>query len=243
VTPDTFRAQGSSYPRALRPPVLARAIAEIERFLPAGPAPLVPFEDTEEVPIGYRFPSPRGLLHVAKHGVFELTLPGIEAAFFGDLDTTFDYPWVTEFGAVALLDPLSLSAYRVPVRPGWFVCDGAQIVPEKSALFVPRREMAEKIEAAHAAQGRVLSRDEAVEAVGRVDLVEATAIAVTRCRAYVDALPVIDARARELKAQLSRHPEGIRAELARHGLRIEDLDRPTFQLPPPQRRALADLAL
>lgn len=231
MTPNDFRARGLVYPRALRPEVIARAVPQIERFLPAGDDPLVPFDDDEQVPVGFRFPSPRGLAHVAAHGDFELTLPGIDAAFFGDLQTTFDYPWVEEFGAVALLDPLPLSPYRVRARPGWLICDGAQIVPKAHAAIVPTRAMAGKARVG-------MHRGELRDAIGAPEYDAAVESAVARSREYVEALPLIDARVRELQARHAAHPDEVRAHLKERGLSLDDLSVPTFNLSKQQRDAL-----
>jgi hypothetical protein len=231
VTPAEFRARGNAYPRVLREAVLARAIPQIERFLPAGDDPLLAFEDDEPVPVGFRFPSPAGILRVMEHGDFELTPLGIDAAFFGDLGTSFEYPWVQEFGTVALLDPLSLSAYKVRARRGWFVCDGAQIVPSARALFVPEQGMAARCEVG-------MSREDALDAIGRKEHAEATAEMRARATEYVSSLPRIDARCRELQATFALHPDAIREQLRAHGLSLDDLALPTFNLTRAQRDAL-----
>lgn len=235
MTPAEFRAQGKTYPRPLRNEVLARAIPQIERFLPAGDDPLVPFGDDEQVPVGFRFPSPRGLLRVMERGELELTPPDVDAAFFGDLQTAFAYPWVVEFGTVALLDPLSLSAYKVRARDGWFVCDGAQVVPAEHALYVPTKEMAERC-------GVGMRRDDVLDAIGpelyRERLLEMKA----RAEGYVRMLPRIDARCRELKATFAVRPDAVREELRAKGLSVDDLDLPIFNLGRAQREALATIA-
>jgi len=217
----------------LRAETIARAIPQIERFLPAGEDPLVPFDDDEQVPVGFRFPSPRGLLQVMERGEFELTPPGVEAAFSGDLETSFEYPWVVELGTVALLDPLALSSYKVRARDGWFVCDGAQVVPPSSALYVPDKGMAARCQVG-------MSRDDALDAIGRKEHADASAAMRARASEYVAALPRIDARCRELKATFAMHPDATRAELHARGLSIDDLSLPTFNLTRAQRDALLD---
>ncbi len=211
----------------LRDAVLARAIPQIERFLPAGDDPLIPFGSGEDVPILFRFPSPRGLLSVIERGEFELTPPGVDAAFFGDLKTAYDYPWVSEFGVVALLRPVAVSPYRVRARPGWFVADGAQIVPADDCVFVTDRAMAERLRPG-------MNR---VEAIGE-GYGEAVSMMRARCEEYVAALPRIDARCRELLAEAERHPDGVRKRLAAHGLSLDDLRAPVFSLRPEQRTAV-----
>ena len=213
----------------LRPEVERAARAQIERFLPAGDDLLAPAAD---VPVGFRFPSPRGLLHVDAHGRFELALPGTDAAFFGDLETAFAYPWVAEFGVVALLSPAALSPYCVRARPGWFVCDAAQIVDAEDCVIVPSRPYAERLTVG-------MRRSDAIAAFG--DGYDAVLAALrTRWRTYVDALPRIDARARELRARAASHPDGVRLELAKHDLTMERLSAPTFELTAAQRAALAE---
>jgi len=208
----------------LRDEVLARAIPQIERFLPAGDDPLVAAEDS---PVLFRFPSPRGLLAVLDRGDFALTPPGVDAAFFGDLQTAFEYPWVPEFGVIALLDPRSLRPYRVRARPGWFVSDGAQIVPADDCVFVTDRAMAERL---RPGMKRADATGEGYDA--------AVATLRARCEDYVRALPEIDARCRELLADAERHPDGVRKALAPHGLSLDDLRAPIFTLRPEQRAAL-----
>jgi len=205
----------------LRDAVLARAIPQIERFLPAGDDPLVPCGD--DVPVLFRFPSPRGLLAVLDRGEFALTPIGVDAAFFGDLQTAFDYPWVREFGVVALLNPAALDPYRVRARPGWFVCDGAQIVPAEDCAIVTDRATAERVR----------------PGMKRSDVVADLEGVRVRCDAYVRALPAIDARCRELLADAERHPDGVRQRLAKHGLSLDDLRAPIFTLRPEQRTSLA----
>ncbi|MGZ3417032.1 MAG: hypothetical protein ACXWUG_20995 [Polyangiales bacterium] len=224
--------EGSSmpYPRALRDEVLAWAIAQIERFLPAGPDPLVPFAHDEQVPVVFRFPSPRGLLSVLGGRAFTLTPPDVEAAFAGDLATSFDYPWVRELGTLALLDPIALSFYKVRARPGWFACDGAQIA---EAVFVPERAMGERLEAG-------MKPDQAVEAMGP-EYAERTREIRARSEEYMRELPAIDARCRELLGVAKLHPDGVRLRLEPHGLSLAQLEAPLFTLSREQRRALLDL--
>lgn len=210
----------------LRAEVLVRAIPQIERFLPAGNDPLVPFVDGEDVPVLFRFPSPRGLLDVLDRGDFALTPPGVEAAFFGDLQTAFDYPWVNEFGVVALLNPSALSPYKVRARPGWFVADGAQIVPADDCVLVTDRTTAERLRPG-------MKRSEVAIDEGAMAELRA------RCEEYVGSVPAIDARCRELLAEAERHPDGVRKTLAAHGLSLDDLRAPVFTLRPEQRAALA----
>ncbi len=212
----------------LRPEVECAARAQIERFLPAGDAPLEPSTD---LPVGFRFPSPRGLLHVDAHGHFELALPGTDAAFFGDLETAFAYPWVSEFGAVALLSPAALFPRRVRARPGWFVCDAARIVDREDCVIVPSRELAERLRVG-------MRRSDALAAFG--DGYDAALVPLrARWLTYVQALPKIEARARELRARSASHPDGVRLELAAQGLTLERLSAPTFELTAAQRAALA----
>lgn len=230
-TPRSYREQGGTYPFPLRPEMLARAIPQIERFLPAGEPPLLPFEDDEEAPLLFRFPSPRGLLTVASAGEFELTPPGVDAAFMGDLETNFAYPWVPEFGTVCLLAPLELSVMKVAARPGWFVCDGARIVPEEDCVLVPSEELARRIEPG-------MKRADAEDAMAVLGWASAVEAALERCRSYVDQLDAIDARVRELKACFAEHPDEVRGRLRAHDLSLDDLDRPTFELRSDQRTAL-----
>ena len=217
--------------RPLRPEVLARAIPQIERFLPAGDPPLVPLAPGEVAPVLFRFPSPTGLLEVAATGDFELTLPGIDAAFMGDLQTVWDYPWVREFGSMALLDGASLGVHRVTARDGWFVCDGAQVVPGEACVHVVDRAMAEALRPG-------MDRAAAQATLDPMGHADSVTDALRRCRDYADALPQIEAHVRELRAEFEQHPDRVRGHLRQHGLSMDDLDRPTFELTPEQRAAL-----
>jgi hypothetical protein len=130
---------------------------------------------------------------------------------------------------VALLDPLALSFVKVRARPGWFVCDGAQIAQD--AIFVPNRSTAERLE--------VGMRKEDVPA-------DPGAVAEARalCEEYVRELPLLDARCRELAAVAKSHPDGVRERLAKHGITLDHIDpergQPMFALTRAQRRALLD---
>jgi hypothetical protein len=161
---------------------------------------------------------------------FTLTPPGVEAAFAGDLGVSFDYPWVREFGTLALLDPIALSFYEVRARPGWFVCDGAQIA---ECAFVPERAMGEMLEPG-------MKPAQAVEAMGPAWR-ERTDEARARSEEYVRDLPAIDARCRELAGMARSHPAGVMNRLAQHGLSLAQLEAPVFTLSREQRRALLEM--
>lgn len=223
-----------AHPLPLRPEVVARAIAEIERFLPAGPDPLVPLAEGDAIPLLFRFPSPRGILNALDRDAFALTPPDVDAAFAGDLETSFAYPWVQELGTIALLDPLGLGFHRVRARPGWFVADGARIVPSDEHLYVPVRAMAERLRVG-------MRRDDALDAIGRQEWQEAVAERRARLETYVAELPRLDARCRELLAVAERHRDGVRAKLAPLGLDLDRLRGPLFALDAAQRAALLEL--
>ncbi len=222
-----------AYPRVLRDEVLAHAIASIERFVPAGAEPLVPFADATDIPVAFRFPSPHGMLR-ALDGDFVLTPPGVESAFLGDLDEGFAWGGVAEFGTVALLDPVALSPYRVRVRPGWLVCDGAQLVPRDASVFVRDRAMATRLAAG-------MSRVDAIDAIGRPEWEETMGEHRARAEEYVAMLPALDAKCRELTVLARARPDGVRARLGAIGLGLDVLDGPLFVLSAAQRRALSEL--
>ncbi len=212
----------------LRPEVHAAAVVQIERFLPAGADPLAPAPDA---PIVFRFPSPRGLVAVDQTGELRLALPGTTAAFGGDLATAFAYPWVAEFGVVALLRPAALSPHRVRARPGWYVFDAAQTVPASDCVIVPDQAMAERLTLG-------MDRAAALSALG-AGYAPALERLRGRWREYLEQLPRIDGRVRELEARATRHRDGVQRELAAHGLSLDRLAAPTFELSAAQRAALA----
>lgn len=214
--------------RALRPEVVAAAVAQIERFLPAGDPPLSAEGDP---PVLFRFPSPRGLAAVDRDGDFPLAPSFVTAAFSADLATAFAYPWVEELGVVALLRPAALAPHRVVARPGWYVCDAAQVVPRDECVLVTERAMAERLSVG-------MDRAAAIAAAG-----PAYGAALDRLRTawatYLQALPRIDGRVRELEARAVHHRDGVQRELAAIGLSLDRLRAPTFELTAAQRAALA----
>jgi hypothetical protein len=133
--------------------------------------------------------------------------------------------------AAFLSKPREPAASGLRLVPGDEFDDGAQIVPATRALFVPEQGMA-----AHCQVG--MSRDDALDAIGRKEHEEATAATRARATEYVSSLPRIDARCRELQATFAIHPDAIREQLRTRGLSLDDLALPTFNLTRAQRDAL-----